>query len=105
MNRSDFVVSEIRGQVVDTARKYLHITDWAPREAFGPIPKAFYCNVFVADVIRESGGATWDKIERPIGIYHRDRDPVAAEWASLSGVVKRNCSRLISIKNTMRAFG
>jgi hypothetical protein len=33
--------------------------------------------------IRESGGATWDKIPRPIGILP-DRDPVAAEWADKS---------------------
>jgi hypothetical protein len=73
-------VEEVRGGMVDIARYYLRTTDWAPDSAFGLLEKRFYCNIFVADVAREAGGATWDKIARPIGIFP-ERDPVAKEWA------------------------
>lgn len=67
------------GTIVDRARFYLKTTNWAPRRSFGPFKEAYYCNVFVADVLREAGAATWDPISRPIGILP-DRDPVAREW-------------------------
>jgi hypothetical protein len=73
--------------MVDHARAHLHETDWAPRRAFGPIPKAYYCNIFVADVAREVGAATWDPIPRPSSLLP-DRDPVAREWENPNFALK-----------------
>jgi len=80
-------VANVIAGMVDNARNHLHETNWAPRRAFGPIPKAYYCNIFVADVARESGGATWDPISRPSPLLP-DRDPVAREWEDPTFVIK-----------------
>lgn len=73
--------------MVDHARKYLKAGDWAPRRKFGPIKEAYYCNIFVADVAREVGAATWSPITRPVGVLP-DRDPLAAEWEDPSFTIK-----------------
>ncbi len=72
-------VTAVVAGMVDHARQHLHETDWSPRRAFGPIPAGYYCNIFVADLAREAGGATWDPIPRSSSLLP-DRDPVAREW-------------------------
>lgn len=71
--------NEIRGAIVDVAREYLRTTDWAPRPEFGVLDKVYYCNVFVADVCRKAGAATWQPIEGRLGALSK-RDPVSREW-------------------------
>ena len=71
-------VDERAAVMVDKARGHLHETDWAPRKELGAIPAAYFCNIFVADIARDSGTATWDPISRQDGI--RTRDPLAREW-------------------------
>lgn len=80
-------VSERIRAMVDRARAYLRSTDWAPRESFGPLEKAFYCNVFVADIAREAGIATWDPIRRTT-IIPLFRDPLAQEWQNPNFFIK-----------------
>jgi hypothetical protein len=69
----------IRAAIVDKARSYYKASDWAPRSEFGPLNKAYYCNVFVADVCREVGAASWDRVPGLLGIL-TSRDPLAHEW-------------------------
>ncbi len=73
--------SDIIGSIVDNARKYVRATNWEPGFSFAHFSYGYYCNIFVADVIRESNGDTWDRIQESVGII-QERDPVAAEWAN-----------------------
>jgi len=72
-------VVEIKGRIVDVARSYLKTTNWAPRPQIGPLEKAFYCNVFVADVCEEADAATWVPIAGTLGKLN-PRPPLAGEW-------------------------
>ena len=74
-------VDDVASTMVDKARGHLRETDWAPSSAFGPIQKAYFCNIFVADVAREAGGATWSPITRS-GVLRSYPDPLAREWES-----------------------
>jgi hypothetical protein len=71
--------ADIRGAIVDKARSYYHTTDWAPGPGLTGIGKSYYCNVFVADVCRAVGGATWDKIPGSFGTLN-SHDPLARDW-------------------------
>jgi hypothetical protein len=76
-----------RAAMVDIAREYLRAADWAPRKEFGVIPAAYYCNVFVADVCRRAGSATWDPIPGKLGNI-TPRDPLAREWEDPGFTIK-----------------
>lgn len=72
-------VGRVPGAIVQIAMGYVNTTDWEPsKDLFGG-QKSYYCNEFVAVVVRKAGGATWLPIERP-GPYPRFRDPLASEW-------------------------
>lgn len=71
----------IRCQIVDLAQDKLHATDWSPGFNIGTLTTGYWCNLFVADVLRDAGAATWKRIPEHVGV-HAERDPVAAEWAN-----------------------
>lgn len=74
------VLENVRGSIADKARSHLREADWAPGLHFSAMTTGYWCNLFVADVLREAGAATWDPIHERVGI-NPTRDPVAKEWA------------------------
>lgn len=76
-----------RAGMVDYAREHLGEKDWAPKEPLLFGNTSYYCNQFVADVAREAGTATWDRIP-PAGVLHTARDPLAKEWGDPNFVIK-----------------
>lgn len=70
----------VRLNIVASARAHLKSGDWAPGFNLRTLTTGYWCNLFVADVLREAGGATWDPIKDPVGV-RPTRDPVAKEWA------------------------
>lgn len=79
--------ADLRGAIVDKARSYYKTTDWAPEAGYTGISKTYYCNVFVADVCRAVGAATWDKIPGSLGSFN-SHDPLARDWENSDFPIK-----------------
>lgn len=77
---------DVTAKIVDSARGYEKLTDWAPDYNFGG-DKRYYCNEFVAAVLRAAGGATWEPIKRPT-LFPQYREPLADEWSDPDFVIK-----------------
>jgi hypothetical protein len=71
---------DVIDRIQDIALNHLHETDWAPGTSVRMLGKGYWCNLFVADVLREAGAATWPAIHERVGVSPT-RDPVAREWA------------------------
>ena len=69
------------------ARHYYRTTDWEPVEDFFDSQTKYYCNEYVAHVLRQSGTATWKPIRRP-SLFPMYRQPLAREWSNADFGIK-----------------
>ncbi len=77
---------DVTAKIADLARGYEKLTDWEPDDNFGG-DKRYYCNEFVAAVLRAAGAATWEPIKRPT-LFPLYRNPLANEWSDPKFIIK-----------------